>query len=259
VKIDPKSLGVGQYQHDVDQKKLKAALDDVVISAVNQVGVDVNTASPYLLQYVSGMTLANAEKLVEYRAEHGAFNSRSALMHVPRMGAKTFEQAAGFLRIRAGENPLDNTAVHPESYALVKQIAKEQKTTISDLIGNETLIQRILDVSEVNFTTRDVLLELKKPGRDPRKQIRTLNFSQKIRTMSDLQIGMKLPGVVTNVTNFGAFVNIGIKENGLIHKSHLHEGYVENPADFISLHDHVEVEVVSIDSERKRIGLKRLA
>lgn len=259
VKIDPKSLGVGQYQHDVDQKKLKAALDDVVISAVNQVGVDVNTASPFLLQYVSGMTLANAEKLVEYRAEHGAFNNRSALMHVPRMGAKTFEQAAGFLRIRAGENPLDNTAVHPESYALVKQIAKEQKTTISDLIGNETLIQRILDVSEVNFTTRDVLLELKKPGRDPRKQIRTLNFSQKIRTMSDLQIGMKLPGVVTNVTNFGAFVNIGIKENGLIHKSHLHEGYVENPADFIALHDHVEVEVVSIDSERKRIGLKRLA
>jgi uncharacterized protein len=259
VKIDPKSLGVGQYQHDVDQKKLKAALDDVVISAVNQVGVDVNTASPYLLQYVSGLTLANAEKLVEYRAEHGAFKNRLSLMHVPRMGAKTFEQAAGFLRIRDGENPLDNTAVHPESYTLVKQIATEQQTTISDLIGNEALIQRILDVSDESFTMRDVLLELKKPGRDPRKQIRALNFSQKIRTISDLQVGMKLPVVVTNVTNFGAFVNIGIKENGLIHKSHLHEGYVENPADFIALHDHVEVEVLSIDIERKRIGLKRLA
>jgi len=259
VKIDPKSLGVGQYQHDVDQKKLKSSLDDVVVSAVNQVGVDVNTASPYLLQYVSGMTLANAEKLVEYRADHGAFSNRNDLLKIPRFGAKTFEQAAGFLRIRNGENPLDNTAVHPESYVLVKQIAQDQNTTISQLIGNESLLQRLLDVADLSFTMRDALLELKKPGRDPRKQIKTLNFSEKIRGISDLKIGMKLPGVVTNVTNFGAFVNIGIKENGLIHKSHLHDAYVENPADFIALHDHVEVEVMSIDMDRKRIGLKRLA
>lgn len=258
VKIDPKSLGVGQYQHDVDQKKLKSTLDDVVISAVNQVGVDVNTASPYLLQYVSGMTLANAEKLVEHRATNGAFLSRKDLMKIPRFGAKTFEQAAGFLRIRNGENPLDNTAVHPESYALVAQMAAHHKMNKSELSGNEEFIDQLLQNQELSFTERDVLLELKKPGRDPRKRIQTLNFSQKIRTMGDLELGMKLPGVVTNVTNFGAFVNIGIKENGLIYKSHLHEGYVENPADFIALHDHVEVEVMSIDKERKRIGLKRM-
>lgn len=258
VKIDPKSLGVGQYQYDVDQKKLKSALDDVVISSVNQVGVDVNTASPFLLQYVSGMTLANAEKLVEYRAEHGAFSNRKDLLNIPRFGAKTFEQAAGFLRIRQGENPLDNTAVHPESYDLVKQIASNQTTSIQALIGNEKLIQLLLENPDLSFTTHDVLQELKKSGRDPRKQIKTLNFSQKIRAIGDLQVGMKLPGIVTNVTNFGAFVNIGIKENGLIHKSHLQETYVENPAEYIALHDHVEVEVVGLDMERKRIGLKRL-
>lgn len=258
VKIDPKSLGVVQYQYDVDQKKLKSALDDVVISSVNQVGVDVNTASPFLLQYVSGMTLANAEKLVEYRAEHGAFSNRKDLLNIPRFGAKTFEQAAGFLRIRQGENPLDNTAVHPESYDLVKQIASNQTTSIQALIGNEKLIQLLLENPDLSFTTHDVLQELKKSGRDPRKQIKTLNFSQKIRAIGDLQVGMKLPGIVTNVTNFGAFVNIGIKENGLIHKSHLQETYVENPAEYIALHDHVEVEVVGLDMERKRIGLKRL-
>ena len=239
-------------------KKLKSTLDDVVISAVNQVGVDVNTASPYLLQYVSGMTLANAEKLVEHRTVNGAFLSRKDLMKIPRFGAKTFEQAAGFLRIRSGENPLDNTAVHPESYALVFQMAAKYKKDLAELIGNEVYIDQLLQNQELSFTMRDVLLELKKPGRDPRKRIQTLNFSQKIKTIGDLEIGLKLPGVVTNVTNFGAFVNIGIKENGLIHKSQLHDGYVENPADFIALHDHVEVEVMSVDLERKRIGLKRL-
>ncbi len=258
VKIDPKSLGVGQYQHDVDQKKLKSALDDVVVSAVNEVGVDVNTASPYLLQYVSGLSLPTAEKLVEHRAQNGAFLERSNLMQIPRFGTKTFELAAGFLRIRNGNNPLDNTTVHPESYALVQGMAKRHKMGVTDLLGNDIILNEMLKDESLTFTERDILNELKKPGRDPRQNIKTLNFSQNIRTIDDLIIGMKLPGVVTNVTNFGAFVNIGIKENGLIHKSHLHEGYVENPSDFIALHEHVDVEVLSIDKERKRIGLKRL-
>lgn len=258
VKIDPKSLGVGQYQHDVDQKKLKSTLDDVVVSAVNEVGVDVNTASPYLLQYVSGLSLTSAEKLVEYRTQNGAFEERSTLMNIPRFGAKTFEQAAGFLRIRNGVNPLDNTAVHPESYKTVKELAKSKKTSVESLLGNYALLNDLLQNETLSFTERDIINELKKPGRDPRKSIKTLNFSQHIRTINDLIVGMKLPGVVTNVTNFGAFVNIGIKENGLIHKSHLHEGYVENPADFIALHEHVQVEVLTIDKDRKRIGLKRV-
>ena len=258
VKIDPKSLGVGQYQHDVDQKKLKSSLEDVVISAVNQVGVDVNTASAHLLQYVSGLSFTSAEKIVEYRTENGAFQNRQELMKIPRFGAKTFEQAAGFLRIRKGDNPLDNTAVHPESYPLVEKFAKSLKTNIASLVGDHELIEQIEKTSQFSFTEMDILKELRKPGRDPRKQIEVLNFSSKIRTIDDLSIGIKLPGVVTNVTNFGAFVNIGIKENGLIHKSHLAEGYVEMPSDFISLNEHVQVEILSIDKERKRIGLKRL-
>jgi uncharacterized protein len=257
VKIDPKSLGVGQYQYDVDQKKLKASLDDVVVSSVNNVGVDLNTASPYLLQYVSGLSLATAEKIAQFRAENGPFSSREELLKIPRFGAKTFEQSAGFLRIRSAANPLDNTAVHPESYGLVEQFAKAHKSTIQDLVGNETLLSLIENERDLNFTERDIIQELKKPGRDPRKQVQVLNFSKNIRTINDIAVGMTLPGIVTNVTNFGAFVNIGIKENGLIHKSHLSDGYVENPADFIALHEHVEVEIVSIDADRKRIGLRR--
>ena len=258
VKIDPKSLGIGQYQHDVDQKKLKASLDDVVVSAVNEVGVDVNTASPFLLQYVSGLSLATAEKIVAFRSENGSFTSRQDLMKIPRFGAKTFEQAAGFLRIQKGVNILDATAVHPESYKLVQRYADKLNRSLIELIGNNELVNQLEKSEGLTFTERDILLELRKAGRDPRKQIKTLNFSQHIRSMDDLHIGTKLPGVVTNVTNFGAFVNIGIKENGLIHKSQLSEGYVENPSDFITLDEHVQVEVVSIDKTRKRIGLKRI-
>lgn len=259
VKIDPKSLGVGQYQHDVDQKKLKDALDDVVISAVNSVGVDLNTASPYLLSYVSGLSLSVAENVVAYRGDNGPFADRIELKKVPRLGDKAFEQCAGFLRIRNGKNPLDNTAVHPESYSVVKEFAKKGGVSMDQLIGNEEVLMKLSDSTSLTFTEVDILNELRKPGRDPRKKAKIMEFSKSIRTIDDLVEGMRLPGIVTNVTNFGAFVNIGIKENGLIHKSQLAETYVENPADFISLHDHVEVLVVEVDKDRKRIGLKRLS
>jgi protein Tex len=258
VKIDPKSLGVGQYQHDVDQKKLKEALDDVVISAVNAVGVDLNTASPYLLSYVSGLSSSLAENIVAYRTEHGAFQDRLHLKHVPRLGDKAFEQCAGFLRIRNGKNTLDSTAVHPESYGIVRQFAKNTGLSIEELIGNESVLTKLIDSEDLSFTEVDILNELRKPGRDPRSKAKILEFSKSIRTIDDLIVGQRLPGIVTNVTNFGAFVNIGIKENGLIHKSQLADVYVENPSDFIALHDHVEVLVVEIDKDRKRIGLKRI-
>jgi protein Tex len=259
VKIDPKSLGIGQYQHDVDQKKLKEALDDVVISAVNAVGVDLNTASPYLLSYVSGLTLGLAENIVAYRTANGRFEDRNELKKVPRLGDKAFEQCAGFLRIRDGKNSLDNTAVHPESYKIVKAFASKLGMDMDNLIGNEQALEQLGQSDGLSYTEIDILNELKKPGRDPRKKAKILEFSKSIRTIDDLVEGMRLPGIVTNVTNFGAFVNIGIKENGLIHKSQLADTYVENPADFISLHDHVEVLVVEIDKDRKRIGLKRLS
>lgn len=258
VKIEPKSLGIGQYQHDVDQKKLKAKLDEVVVSAVNEVGVDVNTASAYLLQYVSGLNTTIAENIVEYRRNNGAFRNRNALKLVARLGAKTFEQAAGFLRIKQGDNPLDNTAVHPESYEFVKTLAKSQNITLSSLIGNSELIDKLENDYQCSITEQDILRELRKPGRDPRRKIQMLNFSQNIRTISDLKVGMKLPGVVTNVTDFGAFINIGIKENGLIHKSQLGDSFVSKPSDYIALNEHVQVEVMSIDVDRKRIGLKRI-
>lgn len=258
VKIEPKSLGIGQYQHDVDQKKLKAKLDEVVVSAVNEVGVDVNTASASLLQYVSGLNTTIAENIVEYRRNNGAFRNRNALKLVARLGAKTFEQAAGFLRIKQGDNPLDNTAVHPESYELVKTLAKSQNITLSSLIGNSELIDKLENDCQRSITEQDILRELRKPGRDPRRKIQMLNFSQNIRTISDLKVGMKLPGVVTNVTDFGAFINIGIKENGLIHKSQLGDSFVSKPSDYIALNEHVQVEVMSIDVDRKRIGLKRI-
>ena len=261
VKIDAKSVGVGQYQHEVNQTQLKEALDDVVISCVNTVGVDLNTASPYLLSYVSGLGSTLAENIVAYRTENGGIKSRDELKKVKRLGEKAFEQAAGFLRVRDAENPLDNSSVHPESYKLVSSMAKKLKVDIKELLGNEELLKAIkkTDFPDIDgYTFDDIIKELKKPGRDPRKKAKVLEFDNAIRTIDDLRIGMLLPGIVTNVTAFGAFVNIGIKENGLIHKSQLAETYVEDPAQFISLHEHVEVQVLEVDSSRKRVGLKRI-
>jgi uncharacterized protein len=261
VKIDPKSIGVGQYQHEVNQTELKKSLDDVVISSVNAVGVDLNTASPYLLGYVSGLGPQLAEKVVEYRKENGPFKSRKELKKVPRLGDKAFEQAAGFLRIRNGIQPLDNSAVHPESYAVVEQIAKGRNLSLSELIGNLEVLNSLNaeDFSSVYaFTFNDIIEELKKPGRDPRGSAKILEFDERIKSIEHVQIGMRLRGIVTNVTAFGAFVNIGIKENGLIHKSNLSDSYVEDPTTIISLHDHVSVQVVEVDIVRKRIGLKRI-
>ena len=260
VKIDPKSVGVGQYQHEVDQAMLKSALDDVVISCVNSVGVDLNTASPYLLSYVSGLGPALAENIVEYRAENGRFERREELKKVKRLGEKAYEQAAGFLRIREGGNPLDNSAVHPESYKIVEKIAKKKGMSVPELIGNKEVLSN-LDRREVEgvdeYTFNDIISELIKPGRDPRKSAKVLEFDSSVRTISDLRTGMTLPGIVTNVTAFGAFVNIGIKENGLIHISNLSDQFVSDPSTVISLHEHVEVEVIEVDIQRKRIGLKR--
>lgn len=261
VKIDPKSVGVGQYQHEVNQTLLKEALDDVVISAVNTVGVDLNTASPYLLSYVSGLGPQLAENIVAHRSEIGKFTSRNELKKVKRLGDKAFEQAAGFLRIRESENPLDNSSVHPESYKHIEKIAKKLKLKTSELIGNSEQLAQVkhTDIPEIDtYTFNDIIKELKKPGRDPRKQVKILEFDSSIRTIEDLKIGMELNGIVTNVTAFGAFVNIGLKENGLIHKSQLADEYVEDPSKFVSLHEHVRVQVLEIDSQRKRIGLKKM-
>ncbi len=261
VKIDPKSIGVGQYQHEVNQTELKKSLDDVVISSVNAVGVDLNTASPYLLGYVSGLGPQLAEKIVEYRKENGPFKSRKELKKVPRLGDKAFEQSAGFLRIRNGEQPLDNSAVHPESYAVVEQIAKRRNLSLTELIGNQEVLNSLNaeDFTSVDaFTFSDIIEELKKPGRDPRGSAKILEFDERIKSIEDVKIGMRLRGIVTNITAFGAFVNIGIKENGLIHKSNLSDEYVEDPTALISLHDHVSVQVIEVDIARKRIGLKRI-
>jgi uncharacterized protein len=261
VKIDPKSIGVGQYQHEVNQTTLKDALDDVVISCVNLVGVDLNTASSYLLSYVSGLGPALAENIVVHRSENGPFRSREELKKVKRLGDKAYEQAAGFLRVRDSENPLDNSAVHPEAYPQVKKMAKQLKVELNELIGNDTLLTKITkaDFPEIDgFTFDDILKELKKPGRDPRKKAKVLEFDSTIRTIDDLRTGMVLPGIVTNVTAFGAFVNIGIKENGLIHKSNLADVYVEDPSQFIALHEHVQVQVLEVDASRKRVGLKKV-
>jgi protein Tex len=260
VKIDPKSVGVGQYQHEVSQTQLKDALDDVVVSCVNSVGVDLNTASPYLLSYVSGLGPALAENIVAYRSENGGIRSREELKKVKRLGGKAFEQAAGFLRVRNGENPLDNSSVHPESYKTVAAIAKKAGVPVKELIGNDEKLKAIRkeDFPEIDsFTFDDILKELRKPGRDPRKQAKVLEFDSRIRTIDDLKVGMTLTGIVTNVTAFGAFVNIGIKENGLIHKSNLANEYVEDPSKYVSLHEHVEVQVMEVDIPRKRVGLKR--
>ena len=261
VKIDPKSLGVGQYQHDVNQVKLKEELDRVVLKAVNRVGVDLNTASKYLLSYVSGLGPSLAEKIVKHREENGLFKSRQDLKKVERMGEKAFQQAAGFLRIKSGSNLLDNSAVHPENYDFVEHLAKESKLNLQEVVGNknhiDTLRQNFKN-SSVNigeYTAQDIFVELLKPGLDPREKVRAFEFSPLLKTINDLQEGMVVNGVVTNVTEFGAFVNIGIKENGLIHKTQLSDEYVANPNDIISIHEQIKVKVLSIDSERKRIGL----
>lgn len=260
VKIDPKSIGVGQYQHDVDQLKLKKSLDLTVESCVNLVGVNVNTASKHLLTYVSGLGPVLAQNIVDYRAANGAFKSRKALMKVPRMGEKAFEQCAGFLRIADAENPLDNSAVHPESYHIVEAMAKEMKCSVKDLVDNKDLKKSLkLDkyvTEKVGLPTlNDIMEELDKPGRDPRKGIKVFDFDPNIRTIEDLREGMTLPGIVTNITNFGCFVDVGIKENGLVHISELTDRFISDPTEVVSLHQHVEVKVLSVDLSRKRVQL----
>lgn len=260
VKIDAKSIGVGQYQHDVDQTKLKASLDQTVESCVNLVGVNVNTASKHLLTYVSGLGPTLAQNIVDYRTENGPFESRRQLLKVPRMGAKAYEQCAGFLRIPQAKNPLDNSAVHPESYPIVEQMAKDLNCTVADLIKDKELRSKIDLKKYVTDTIglptlTDILQELDKPGRDPRQKIQVFEFDKNVRTLDDLQEGMELPSIVTNITNFGCFVDIGIKENGLVHVSQLADRFVSNPADVVRIHQHVRVKVMSIDHERKRIQL----
>lgn len=260
VKIDPKSIGVGQYQHDVDQAKLKRALDRTVESCVNLVGVDLNTASKHLLTYVSGLGETLAQNIIDYRSENGPFASRSELKKVPRLGEKAFEQCAGFLRISNAMNPLDNSAVHPESYAIVEKMAADLQCSVKELIGNKSKIDSIdlrhyqsETVGEETLT--DILHELEKPGRDPRHTAQVLEFDPNVRTIADVREGMILPGIITNITNFGCFVDFGIKENGLVHISELADRFVSNPTDVVSLHQHVKVRVLSIDMQRKRIQL----
>jgi len=251
---------VGQYQHDVDQTKLKHSLDRTVESCVNLVGVNLNTASRHLLTYVSGLGESLAQNIVDWRAENGPFRSRKELKKVPRLGVKAFEQCAGFLRITDAENPLDNSAVHPESYPIVEKMAHDLHCSVKELIRNKALISTI-DINSYKTeeagieTLNDILQELEKPGRDPRSTVQMLEFDPNIRTINDLREGMKLPGIVTNITNFGCFVDIGIKENGLVHISELADRFVSDPTEVVSLHQHVEVTVLSVDMERKRIAL----
>lgn len=260
VKIDPKSIGVGQYQHDVNQTKLKDALDRVVESAVNYVGVDVNTASKHLLLYVSGLNNTLAKNIVEYRAQHGAFKSRAELKKVPMMGPKTFEQCAGFLRISGAANPLDNSSVHPESYFVVEQMAKDLQASLEDLIKQSELRKKINKkqyISETigEFTITDILKELEKPGRDPRAQIEEFRFDDTIKSIEDVKPGMTVPGIVTNITNFGAFVDIGVKQDGLVHISQLSNTFVSDPNQVVKLNQKVTVTVTEVDVNRKRIAL----
>lgn len=260
VKIDPKSIGVGQYQHDVDQTKLKHQLDQTVESCVNQVGVNLNTASSHLLQYVSGLGVTLANNIIEYRKENGAFTSRAQLKKVPRLGPSAFQQCAGFLRIPGAKNPLDNSAVHPESYPIVEQMAKDLGCTVKDLIEQKELRAR-LDIkkyvtSEVGLPTlTDIMMELEKPGRDPREQLEAFEFDSRVQTVDDLTEGMILPGIVTNITNFGAFVDIGVHQDGLVHISQMANRRIAHPTDVVKLHQHVTVKVIEIDHRRNRISL----
>lgn len=260
VKIDAKSIGVGQYQHDVDQMKLKQGLDDVVMSCVNSVGVEINTASKELLAYVSGLSSALAKNIVEYRNQNGPFQSRESLMQVPRLGEKVFEQAAGFLRIHQAVNPLDSSAVHPESYRIVEQMASDVGCSVKDLMGSAEL-RKQLDLKKYITdkvgipTLSDILTELEKPGRDPRESFEVFSFTEGVNAIQDLQIGMKLPGIVTNVTNFGAFVDIGVHQDGLVHISHLSDKFIKDPKEAVTVQQKVTVTVVEVDVPRKRIGL----
>ena len=260
VKIDPKSIGVGQYQHAVDQALLKKSLDQTVESCVNLVGVNVNTASKELLTYISGLGPVLAQNIVQYRAENGPFDSRKDLKKVPRLGEKAFEQCAGFLRIPNGSNPLDNSAVHPESYPVVEKMAADLHCTVGELMKRKELKQQIrlekYQTDQIGMPTlQDIMKELDKPGRDPRSEIQEFSINPDIHTIDDLQEGMILPGIVTNITNFGCFVDVGIKENGLVHISELADRFVSNPADVVSIHQHVQVRVLSIDTTRKRVQL----
>ncbi|MFZ5973634.1 MAG: Tex family protein [Bacteroidota bacterium] len=260
VKIDPKAIGVGQYQHDVDQQKLKSGLDDTVMSCVNSVGVEVNTASKELLSYVSGLGPGLAENIVAYRNQHGPFKNRQELKKVTRLGEKAFEQCAGFLRIRHSENPLDASAVHPESYPIVENFAKDLQCTVRDLMTNAELRKK-LDLKKYVSPTvglptlADIMQELEKPGRDPRQQFEVFQFEEGVHTITDLKVGMKLPGIVTNVTNFGAFVDIGVHQDGLVHISHLSDRFVKDPKEVLAVQQKVKVTVLEVDVSRKRIAL----
>jgi uncharacterized protein len=260
VKIDAKSIGVGQYQHDVDQTKLKEELDNTVIRCVNSVGININTASKSLLSYVSGIGEKMAENIVAYRSENGPFDDRKQLKKVPRLGEKAYQQAAAFIRIKDGKNPLDNSAVHPETYKIVEKMAKDLKVSVQELIGNKEKISQI----ELNkyctddigiLTLKDIVKELEKPGLDPRKSAKVFEFDPNVKTMKDLRTGMILPGIVNNITAFGCFVDVGIKESGLVHISQLKEGFVSDVNEVVKLHQHVQVKVVEVDESRKRVQL----
>jgi uncharacterized protein len=260
VKIDPKSIGVGQYQHDVDQKKLQESLDGVVISCVNRVGVQVNTSSRHLLTYVSGLGPALAKNVTEYIKVNGPFKSREELKKVPRLGAKAYEQAAGFLRIRGAANPLDDSAVHPEAYPVAQKMAADVGCTVAELIHDPS--KRLLIKPEKYITPEigmptlvDIMNELSKPGRDPRGKIKLFEFSQEVQKIEDVRPGMLLPGIVTNITRFGAFVDIGVKQDGLVHVSQIADKYITDPAEVVKLHQHVQVKVLEVDVARKRIQL----
>jgi uncharacterized protein len=262
VKIDPKSIGVGQYQHDVNQTLLSKRLQSVVESAVNKVGVNLNTASKHLLSYVSGLGPSLAQNIVNYRKENGAFKSRSELKKVPRLGDKAFEQCAGFLRVRDGKNPLDNSSVHPERYSVIEQMSKDLGVKVHDLIGREELIEKIEAKNYVSekeslglLTLQDILQELKKPGLDPRGEAQNIVFEDGVKSINDLEIGMELNGIVTNVTNFGAFVDIGVKQDGLVHISQLSKQFIKHPSEAVSLGQQLKVRVTEVDLQRKRIGL----
>lgn len=260
VKIDPKSIGVGQYQHDVDQTALKKSLDQTVENCVNLVGVNLNTASKHLLTYVSGLGPQLAQNIVDYRSENGPFHSRRELLKVPRMGAKAYEQCAGFLRIPHADNPLDNTAVHPESYPVVQRMASDLDCSVSELIASKDLrakidLQKYVTDTVGIPTLTDIMQELDKPGRDLRQTVQVFSFDPNVRTLADLHEGMELPGIITNITNFGCFVNVGIKENGLVHLSQLADRYITDPNEIVHIHQHVRVKVLAIDEVRKRLSL----
>ena len=260
VKIDPSSIGVGQYQKDVDQKELKHSLDQTVEMCVNKVGVNVNTASKHLLTYVSGLGSAIAQNIVTYRAENGAFTSRKELLKVPKLGPKAYEQAAGFLRVSGGKQPLDNSAVHPESYSIVEQMAKDQRCTVAELMASKERREKI-DISQYVTdkvglpTLQDIMQELDKPGRDPRKQLTVFEFSKEVKELEDVQVGMVLPGIITNITNFGCFVDVGVHTKGLVHISELADHFVKDPSEEVQLHQHVTVRVIGVDLQRGRMQL----